>query len=224
MSEKMKRRTQAMARFSGTATAIVLVIVVGTVGGAIAGPTHPASSRAGRLDSRFGRGGKATVPAPPRSAVFHPLALGYTYGAGRETAVGPDGEIAILREGVVVDLTAAGKLNTRFSHKGRLRLGAPEGLQFHPTAIAVDSENRLLIAGTTTQVSPQSTPGPMDYPGPPPAWATLRRYLPNGKPDLTFGSDGAVNTDFGLPAPVSHPFVPGPSGVVISTETFHYQS
>ncbi|HKT83653.1 MAG TPA: hypothetical protein VJQ84_07430 [Solirubrobacterales bacterium] len=195
----------------------LLLMLPGTAG------AHRAAI-AGRLDPAFGHDGKATVPAPPASKVFHPLAFGYNYGSGRGMAVGPNGEIATVRKGLVVELTASGKPNVHFGRLGRLQLRAPEGLQFQPTAVAIDSENRLLVAGTTTQESPQSTQGPEGYPGPPPAWATVRRYRPNGKPDLTFGSGGAVNTDFGLPAPTSQPLVPGPNGVVLSPEAFQYQS
>jgi uncharacterized delta-60 repeat protein len=100
---------------------------------------------------------------------------------------------------MIIVLGRDGEPDPHFGHRGRLSIAVPEGRQFQLAATAFDKQGRLLVAGTTYQ------PGPSTLISPPPTWAMLHRYLPNGRPDPTFGTKGTVETSFGLASPIGGP-------------------
>lgn len=119
----------------------------------------------------------------------------------------------------MIEFSANGTLNPRFGRGGQLHLALADGLYFQLASIVFDSRGRLLVAGTTWQS--QEMPGPQFFPGPPQAWATVWRFLPNGQPDRGFGVNGRLETSFGLPAPVATTFS---SGSNAPNSTFHYEA
>lgn len=215
-----------LGRASLCAISAVGVIVVGwSTASATALPAQRGQlPHAGSVDPKFGHRGKAIVPAPRKAAVFHSLVLGRMYGSGRQIAIATDGSIATLSDRVLLGFEANGRRDLSFGHNGRVQLRNPSGLEFQPTAIAFDSQGRLLVAGTTAQTSSQGTAGPGTSSGPPAAWATLQRYLPSGRLDTEFGNGGVVNTSFALPAPTTRPLVQSPTGVTYSPQAVSYQA
>lgn len=170
---------------------------------------------AGRLDQSFGKGGKATVamPSPRPGSPYPDVELGVAFG--------PEGEILAYGNGsTLVELSADGTVNHRFAKGGRLKILDPEGA-FQLAAIAVDSHRRIVVAGTTRPEPIVNTPGPTEYPGPPRAWATVIRYLPNGKPDPSFGVDGTITSDLGLPPPAPYP---GGGSLPSESQPFAYET
>ena len=107
----------------------------------------------------------------------------------------------------MLELNANGGLNPHFGRGGRLLLATADDLHFQLASIVFDSQGRLLVAGTAWQS--QGMPGPQFFPGPPRAWATVWRFLPNGQLDRSFAVNGALKTSFGLPAPVGKTYSSG---------------
>jgi uncharacterized delta-60 repeat protein len=213
---------------TGCACTMLLAVATSAAAPAVAAVHHTGTVRhAGELDASFGARGRVVVPAPHKSPVFHTLPVGRNGGSGRQSAIAPDGDLATLAGKTILMFEGEGNQDSNFGRGGRIQVGAPAGMQFTATAIAFDSRSRLLVAGTTSmEDNPPNPSAPTGYWEPPFARATLLRYLPNGRPDPRFGSDGALTTDFGLPAPVSWPITATPPNgdLVKASEAFHYQS
>jgi uncharacterized delta-60 repeat protein len=96
-----------------------------------------------------------------------------------------------------------GRLDRSFGSAGTLTPTTPPGVSFEVEGMAVDSQDRLVVAGTS--VLPKepipSTPGFQTSGFEVPEAARIARYLPDGSPDPSFGDGGAVETDLGLPPP-----------------------
>jgi uncharacterized delta-60 repeat protein len=213
---------------AGHVCVVLLAVTTCAEAPAFAGAPHTVTvRRAGDLDAGFGVRGRAIVPAPLKSHVFHTLPVGRYGGSGRQSAIAPNGDLATLDGKTILMFNSGGDLDSNFGRGGRIQVGAPAGMRFIATAIAFDSRSRLLVAGTTSREDNPPNPSvPNGYWEPPFGRATLLRYLPNGRPDPRFGSHGAVTTDFGLPAPVSWPITATPPNgdLVKASEAFHYQS
>lgn len=158
----------------------------------------------GRLDPSFGEGGKVLVRNELVSA---------SSGSGVEFEMteAPGGQIVVASGRTVYRFLANGRRDRGFGRKGRIEIGEPAGYRFDPTAIAVDSIGRILVAGTgkPEQAVPQGDA--TAPPNPQPSWATINRYLPDGRRDLSFGNNGTVNSTLGLspPAPYMQYSSPG---------------
>jgi uncharacterized delta-60 repeat protein len=160
---------------------------------AVAGPPIPAGAP-GALDPAFGAGGKVVVP-PPAEAGEWP--------GGQ--AVQPDGSIVVAgtaapaRNGyafLLLRFLPDGKLDPAFGTGGRVWTdlvtlstplrGAVTGDvalgSSSAAAVVVQPDGKIVVGGSTQ--SGGST-----------AFAVLR-YLPDGRPDPSFGSDGLALTDF----------------------------
>ncbi len=74
-----------------------------------------------------------------------------------------------------------GSLDGSFGRGGRVR----SGLTFAPRAVAIDSRDRIVVAGSSAARGE--------------ARFALARYKPNGTLDRSFGSDGVVTTSMGPP-------------------------
>jgi uncharacterized delta-60 repeat protein len=143
----------------------------------------------GQLDRSFADNGRLVVPG-----ALEVVRLDST----------PDNRIIVAVGPGVREFLPNGKPNRTFGVNGVLEPAATGGMSFSLAGIAVDSEGRLLIAGTTR--SPEASPGPPNFPGPSAAWAAVYRFLPNGQPDLSFGSAGVTLTTFDQKPPTG----PGP--------------
>ena len=154
-----------------------------------------ADAKPGNLDRSFGKQGKAMAATAPQMGRFDEIGVGMAW-AGR-------GRIVIAGSHTVLEYLPNGRLNRNFGDRGRLTIHSPPGIHFSLQAVATDSEGRTLVAGTSTPDSANSTPGPsFEFGGPPPSWATVVRFLSDGRRDTSFGNNGTFDSTFGLPPPV----------------------
>lgn len=172
---------------------VALFAVLGVAWSAAAAPKH------GHVDPSFGKAGRTLSPVPPPPE--EELSSEVTFGM----AAGPRGELYVFDGGVIAAYSARGVPNRRFGEGGYLypepgvRL-VPLGLGLEAETlpgltvadIAVDSRGRIVVAGITRA----AIPGVGYRDG---SLATVLRYLPDGRPDPSFGSDGAVTSTLGLP-------------------------
>ncbi len=178
------------------ATPLLALIVAGFL------PTL-AQAKPFRLDRGFGRAGKVVtaVPGALRGVNYRgvPIATAQTQSGG----VVAGGGTGIVR------YAANGSIDRRFGRNGRTSLRSPAGTRFVVQGIAVDSKGRVLVAGTTKPYPYALSPAPELSPplsgsyimGPALEYATIKRFLPNGKLDPSFGTNGAVDTQFDFPPP-----------------------
>jgi uncharacterized delta-60 repeat protein len=139
-----------------------------------------AQAREGRLDRSFGDHGRVVAK---NSAM----------------AVGPEGSIALTNGKWVVLLTEDGDRDPRFGRDGSVRVPVRvAGWSFQVTQEAVDSRGRVLLFGTAF---PPGHPMIEGWAEPVPiSRAAVLRLLPDGRRDPSFGQDGAVLGNFGLPS------------------------
>jgi uncharacterized delta-60 repeat protein len=152
---------------------------------------------AGSLDPTFGKGGKVTVafPAETEGDVRVKYDLPYSYTPGHIVmAPAPGGKTVVAGATKMVRYLANGKLDTSFGG-GEVRIPRPAGRNFVLASAAVDSQGRVLLAGTARQMPSNTTPNPLL------SSAILIRFTVNGAPDPSFGDGGTLITDFGLGAP-----------------------
>ncbi len=141
----------------------------------------------GTLDPSFNGTGTLAVAVPGTSAFSF---NGYVQLMGIELAVAPSGQIylgtTLQGEGLkyqadlngdVARINSDGTVDTAFGTNGHLSLTAAP--QNSLNAIAVQSDNKLVIAGNITAVSVASTTSQRQTP-------FLLRYLPTGTLDSTF--------------------------------------
>src|SRR6188474_805263 len=141
------------------------------------------------LDSTFGRGGKVTVSSVQAQE-----------SSGARVAEGPDGRLVLGVGSSVRRYLVNGSLDRDFGSNGQITVAPPGGAPFSLSGLAVDTQGRVLIAGTTLR--PAKEPQADHLPVPSGGRATLFRYLSDGTPDPSFDGDGFLETDFGLNAPV----------------------
>jgi uncharacterized delta-60 repeat protein len=174
------------------ALAAVSVTLLAIVSAAVA----PAASRSAappavRLDPSFGSGGRALVP------------LGFEGPArwrAKMAASMPDGGL-VLSNGHVLDrLAPEGRLDPSFGTLGTVVPAQPQGGSFEVTGIAVDTKGRIVVAGTST-LPPEAKPPPVAGFQSGPLAARVERYLADGSLDSSFGTNGIVESDFGLQPP-----------------------
>ena len=172
--------------------------LIGLAVAAVIGAALPAARAAGpapgELDAGFGDHGKVVVAPPPEAGEWP--------GAG---AVQPDGAVVIAgtaapaRNGyafLLLRFLPDGRLDPSFGAGGRvwtdlvtlatpLKGAVTGGVALgssSASAVAIQPDGRIVVGGSTQ--SGGST-----------AFA-LMRYLPDGRPDPSFGSDGLTLTDF----------------------------
>lgn len=157
-----------------------------------------AKGTAGRLDPSFGRKGKAMVafPAEGSSEVGVKYEVPFQFTPGHvQMAAAPDGKIVIASSTQLVRLLANGKLDPSFGNGGVVAVERPQSQTFLLADVAVDPQGRVLLAGSVRPQPTSSTPDPLV------SSAMVRRYAADGSIDPTFGNQGTVITDFGIPAP-----------------------
>jgi len=187
------RRPRRLRRPFGVALVLLSALLAPAAPSAGAGPAGNAPA-AGGLDPTFGEGGKVVVRPPAESG---------EWPGGQ--AVQPNGDIVVAgtaapaRYGYVFLLLRFlpdGRLDPAFGTGGRVWTdlvtlatplrGAVTGDvalgSSTASAVAVQPDGKIVVGGSTQ--SGGST-----------AFAVLR-YLPDGRPDPSFGSDGLALTDF----------------------------
>jgi uncharacterized delta-60 repeat protein len=157
----------------------------------------PASAQAnGSLDPTFGVGGRVLVPAP---APFPPA--GADANAKLWQASAPGGKLVALGGGELMQFLADGSPDPGFGGDGTVTVTVDPDRSFSPSGVAVDSQGRILVAGTSTSQHETVNPGPDGSSGPTPSRATLIRYLADGSLDPSFGQGGIVTTSLGIEPP-----------------------
>jgi uncharacterized delta-60 repeat protein len=141
---------------------------------------------AGDLDPSFGRGGIVTTDFQG------PLNIG-----GEGAVLQPDGKIVMVGHtpdsangGVgLARYYPDGSLDPSFGSGGLVYARSTTTLLSDTSAVAVQSDGRIVVGGMTGQRG-----GSSDF--------ALARFNPNGSLDLTFGAAGTVTTHFGASAHV----------------------
>jgi uncharacterized delta-60 repeat protein len=184
-------------------TAVLCALCVSLA--AVAAGASAATPSGARLDPHFGRGGGFTVATPKSES---------TVQAPAHLAVAPSNRAYVQQGSWVVAFNADGKPDDRFGNHGRMVVTPRTGQLVEVTGVAVDSRNRVLVAGSLEPV-PGLLPKPIKGEGEPTVTqphpvreAFVMRYLPNGSLDPSFGVGGEVDTTFDVPRPLggqSHP-------------------
>jgi uncharacterized delta-60 repeat protein len=198
-------------------TAAVAAPGGGKAGGGKAGAGKAKGHKAGRLDRSFSGDGKSVTIFPRHDDGSYPnYRLPFEFASGRiAIAKAGGGKLVAANGAAIVRYLRDGDRDSRFGGGGAVPIGPVEGSQFQLADVAVDSKGRVLIAGTTRPRTRTGQEG-LPVPGPIPSVATIRRYLSNGQPDPTFGTEGAVNTNLGAPRPTfeGQPYEESAVGVV----------
>lgn len=192
--------------------AAVVAALVAASPGAASGAAKP-----GQLDRGFSGNGKLVTVLPTgNSGNGYPTYRSpFEFAAGRiAMARAGGGKLVVASNRAIVEYLANGRPNPRFGGNGAVPVGSIEGLRFRLADIAVDSQGRVLIAGTTKPDNELGMIGP-PVPGPVPSMATIRRYNPNGQLDPSFGAEGVLNTDLGA-TPPTFEGQPYPGGAAVA--------
>jgi uncharacterized delta-60 repeat protein len=160
-------------------------------------PTQPSGAR---VDPSYGLDGSYAV-ATTKPEQYE--------AQGTHLALAKDGEAYVLQGTAVTAFTPAGKPDHDFARNGRLRVELGPGQLKTVAAVAVDSQGRVLVAGTYEPFPGyynkviKGTPGhPIQDPV---TEAFVARYLPDGSLDTSFGSGGVEITTLGVPRPTDMP-------------------
>lgn len=149
-------------------------------------PRKPAAARAAFLDPGFGEAGRTLLPPVDSES-------------NAQAALMPDDGLLVSTGSTLWRLGPDGRLDESFGQGGSVTPPAPTGGKFEIDGLAVDSQGRLIVAGTGVQPVSQ-VPFGVGGSGTP-TNARVVRYLPSGAPDPGFGDGGVVETDLGLPPP-----------------------
>jgi uncharacterized delta-60 repeat protein len=145
-----------------------------------------AGAAPGRLDPTFGPGGKITTHVAP-SGSASAVAL---QGDGKIVVVGNAGGTfaSEKRTFAVVRYLANGGLDPAFGAGGTLTTDFGQDDFASPSAVAIQSDGKIVVAGTTAKRAADGTAI---------SHFALARYHSDGRLDLGFGAGGKVVTDFG---------------------------
>lgn len=136
-----------------------------------------ATASPGDLDQSFGRAGKVTRAAN----------LGDRESVRANAASFPGGGVVVLANGKLYGFAANGSRSNAFAV---VKVTDPTGGKLRLADLAADSRGRILVVGGLRPSGAGSSEN-----------AFIARYTPRGRPDPSFGSNGFVVTDFGLPGP-----------------------
>jgi len=153
---------------------------------------------AGRLDRGFSRDGKLLLSFPPENAggVGVKYALPFQFNAGKlSMAPSPGGKTVVAGSTQLVRVLRNGSLDRRFGTRGTVKVPRPPGMTFVLADAAVDSQGRILLAGTARPQPTSSTPDPLI------SAAAVIRFDADGNLDRGFGREGIAVTDFGIKPP-----------------------
>jgi len=166
-----------------------------------------AAGRAGALDPDFDGDGKvvAFLPQPDRVGSYPGYGLPFEFAPGYVAVAEAPGEKLVVADSqAIVEFGPDGTREQAFGNNGAVQIEQINGVDFQLADVAVDSRGRVLIAGTTgnTDGIGMATDGvgmggEQAPQGPVPSIGTVRRYLPNGAPDPSFGTGGVVRSYFG---------------------------
>jgi hypothetical protein len=142
------------------------------------------------LDRSFGGGGMAVLRSD-----FEPSTA---YGASTRSGT------LLVSGGESIDLlNDAGGPGGAFGGARSLVFPAVTNREFEFGAFTLDQQGRLVVVGSSTypEAENPSPVGEFGLPAFKPSSLRIMRFLPGGAPDRSFGEDGVVETDLGLPPP-----------------------
>jgi uncharacterized delta-60 repeat protein len=181
--------------------AMVCACMAAIASGAVAKPAGKptkASGKSGKLDTKFGKGGKVTIafPAGNSGASAPKYTLPFEFTPGHlEMAQAPGGKVVVAGATKIVRYLGNGKPDPSFGQGGTVNVTSPAGTSFVLAGVAVDSQGRVVLAGLARPLPSNAAPDPLL------SSAVVMRFNADGSPDTTFGTGGTVLTDFGLGAP-----------------------
>jgi len=157
------------------------------------------SAKPGRLDRGFSKDGKLLLAFPPENAGG--LGVKYTvpfrFSAGHlAMAPAPGGKTVVAGSTRIVRVLPNGKLDPSFGRGGAVTVQRPVGMNFVLADVAVDSQGRVLLAGTSRPLPTSSTPDPLR------SAATVMRFNADGTVDNSFDWNGLLVDDFGIKPPI----------------------
>lgn len=167
-----RRRTAA----AWAACAALTAALLATAAGAVAKPA------AVSLDPTFGEHGRVVRNADLAGPRWDSLGTGIAPLA--------DGGSVVLAKHALYAFDRHGSIDRSFGG-GTVAITAPAGYTVEPAGVAVDSQGRILVAGTAYREG-SAFPNVSEL-------ALVSRYTAAGEPDPSFGTGGTVLTDFGLP-------------------------
>lgn len=140
----------------------------------------PSMAPGGTLDAAYGAGGLAIVDLGGADDAIHgllaaPDGTAYLVGEARK-------DDRSLRTFAIARLTPAGTLDAAWGGDGRVHAGFGEGLSGGAAAAALDADGTLVVAGFSA--NPRAHHDTF----------AVARFLPDGRPDPTFGAKGRVLT------------------------------
>jgi len=148
------------------------------------------SLRAAHLDPTFGEAGRTTLSLQGAEGGVIPVLM-------------DDDSLIISTGRSLKRLAPDGKLDESFGQGGTLTPPVPSDGDFEIDGLAVDSQGRLIVAGTS-QLPEEEAPSSVaigNGTSVRPQAARVMRYLPNGTLDPSFGDAGVFETNLNLPAP-----------------------
>jgi uncharacterized delta-60 repeat protein len=182
---------------------------------AVAAPQQAAKrSTAGRLDQSFATHGRLVVTVGAKTGErAEPWPIGEPVPQVA-MASRPGGGVLAANGRKLFAFGSNGRPDQSFGQNGRIAIPSNGEAAFRLGGVAVDSQGRILLAGTGISLTVSSTPPPPAPPGygfqgangPAPQWALVYRYLPDGRLDPSFGEGGVAKTLFNQKPPTG----PGP--------------
>jgi uncharacterized delta-60 repeat protein len=175
------------ARWLWRSLGLAMALVVAVAGGA------SASAATVHLDTSFGEGGKAFVRQKFSGEA----------GYERLAVATPDGGIVLAAGGTLTKVNSTGQVDESFGVGGTLTPAVPKDGSLEIAGMTVDSQGRLLVAGTLHSpfAMKEASESFGNGNGGTVETAEVIRFLPDGSLDPTFGKGGVVETDLNLPAP-----------------------
>ena len=162
------------------------------------------------VDHAFG-GGQGVVMVPEATSPHSgqaASAAAITREGGKLIVAGSlNGGVGVFRFG------EDGEPDPSFGDAGASRLAPPLSHEASATAVAVQPDGKILIAGKT--VDYQSLANPIQY-----QWnLLLARFNQDGSPDMSFGTDGYLRfASPNLPAPGGGTYAPGPVDLALQPD------
>lgn len=177
------------------ACAVAICAAIGVAPAAAKGPL------VGRLDPGFGRGGKTMIAFPAENfgdiGVKYQLPFQFS-GGHLAMAPAPGGKTVVAGSTRVVRLLANGKPDPSFGSGGSAAVPRPPGMGFVLAGVAVDSQGRVLLAGSARPLPVASAPDPLL------SSAAVMRFAADGSLDPSFGSGGMQVSDLGIKPPATN--------------------
>jgi uncharacterized delta-60 repeat protein len=155
----------------------------------------------GRLDPSFGKGGKTMIAFPAENSgnVGVKYQLPFQFSAGHlEMETTPGGKTVVAGSSRIVRLLANGKADPSFGAGGSVSVVRPPGMTFVLAGLAVDSQGRVLLAGSVRPLPTGSVPDPLL------SSAMVIRFSSDGSVDRAFGNEGSLISDFGIKPPATN--------------------